>query len=527
MKKILLAICIASAILFFLNLQSRDFWAPDEGDFAQIVRELDGNLIVPHLNGKPYGEKPPLFYYLNYLSVKVFSPLKDEASMRIPTALSALLAAILFFYVACRSFGNKEALLAALILISSPLYYWQARYLQVDMVFAVFVASSLLYFFLFHHQGGRSAYILFYVFAALAFMTKGPLAIILIFPVVFIYSCSQRDLRVFRSKETIIGLCIFLLIVVPWYLSVYMKEGLPYLQENIIRQNLTRFFDAWSHKRPVYYYFTTLPLDFFPWSLFLPMGIYLAAKGWRSDNAMRFFLIWFLWMFLFLSISSGKISKYMLPALPAMAIITARTFARENSRYVLIVSALLAAMFLSLGIAVMVFKTDMFREFYPERILVGVLSILLSLAIVRSLRLKRMKVVAYLLFIFLAATYTAANIWIYNKLNYYKSPRPFCEKVRHHLQKDSRWVYYGSMRGVYVYYIGRQAIHIEEHRVEDLRQLRQQFSEFYLVTRKRDIDEAYKALVNVNTVLEEKIGGTEMVLARYRTNKDKKGTNEN
>ncbi|HNS15108.1 MAG TPA: hypothetical protein PKM08_07225, partial [Syntrophorhabdaceae bacterium] len=77
MKKTLCIVCIISAILFLYNAGSRDFWAPDEGDFAQIVKELDGNFIVPHLNGKPYGEKPPLFYYLNYLSAKVFSPLTD------------------------------------------------------------------------------------------------------------------------------------------------------------------------------------------------------------------------------------------------------------------------------------------------------------------------------------------------------------------------------------------------------------------------------------------------------------------
>ncbi|MBP6940989.1 MAG: glycosyltransferase family 39 protein [Syntrophorhabdaceae bacterium] len=516
MKKTLCIVCIIPAILFLYNAGSRDFWAPDEGDFAQIVKELDGNFIVPHLNGKPYGEKPPLFYYLNYLSAKVFSPLTDEASMRIPTALSALLLVILLFCFAGRAFGKKEALFAALILISSPLYYWQARYLQVDMVFAAFVASSLLCFFRSYHQGGKTPYIFFYVLAALAFMTKGPLAVILIFPVVLIYGWSQRDLRIFRSRETAIGLCIFLLIILPWYLAVYIKEGFPYLQENIIRQNITRFFDAWSHKRPFYYYFTTLPLDFFPWSLFLPMGLYLAAKGWTNDHRMRFFLVWFLWMFLFFSLSSGKISKYMIPLLPAMALMTARAFTTEDGKYVFCASALLATLFLALGIILMAVRTEMYKEFHPERILVGILSILVSIAIAWSALLKRKDAIACFLFVFLSTTYMAANIWIYGKLNYYKSPRPFCEKVRHYLQKDGRWVYYGSMRGVYVYYIGRQAVHVGEHKVEELRQLQQRLNEFYLVTRKRDVGEVQGALANVDIVLQEKIGGTDMVLARYQ-----------
>ncbi|HBA53158.1 MAG TPA: dolichyl-phosphate-mannose--protein mannosyltransferase, partial [Syntrophorhabdus aromaticivorans] len=62
MIRSLVVLCLVCSALFFVNLQSRDFWAPDEGDFAQITRELDLDFIVPHLNGAPYGEKPPLFY---------------------------------------------------------------------------------------------------------------------------------------------------------------------------------------------------------------------------------------------------------------------------------------------------------------------------------------------------------------------------------------------------------------------------------------------------------------------------------
>ena len=170
----LLAICVICSVLFFLNPQSRDFWAPDEGDFAQIARELPDNPVVPHLNGKPYGEKPPLFYYITFLSKIVFRSTSDEVSLRFPSGLFALLGIIFFFVTIRKFFDHHKALLAACILLSTPLYYWQARYLQVDMVFSVFVSSCLLFFFWFYNTRKEYLIYLSFLFLAFAFLTKGP-----------------------------------------------------------------------------------------------------------------------------------------------------------------------------------------------------------------------------------------------------------------------------------------------------------------------------------------------------------------
>ena len=510
----LLAICLICSVLFFLNLQSRDFWAPDEGDFAQIVRELSENPVVPHLNGKPYGEKPPLYYYLIYGSKKLLGSVRDEVSLRVPSGLFALLGVIFFFGTIRRFFDQRKAFLAACILLSTPLYYWQARYLQVDMVFSIFVSSCLLLFFWFYTTRKKYLLHLSFLTLGLAFLVKGPLAIILVLPVVVIFLFTEKTFRIMQAQELVLGVLICLAVILPWYIAVYIKEGAPYLYENVIRQNFVRFFDAWSHKRPFYYYFTTLPLDFFPWSLFLPLGLYFSFKRLKNDRGIKYFLIWFVWMFFFLSLSSGKISKYMLPALPPIAFMTSLAFVDENSRYNRIMLNFMALVFLIMSFMLFFIKKDFYPEFYPERILVGGLCVALSIGLF-LLQTKRIAYAFSAIFSFMIVAYTLGNTAIYPKWNQYKSPKYMAEMIKPYVKDGTPWIFYGSMRGVYVYYVEKKAIHIDEHNINGLHVAGQKLISFFILTKKRDVNEVYKALNGVDVVFEEKNSTSPMVLLRY------------
>lgn len=514
MTRSLLAICVICSVLFFLNPQSRDFWAPDEGDFAQIARELPDNPVVPHLYGKPYGEKPPLFYYITFLSKIVFGSTSDEVSLRFPSGLFALLGIIFFFVTIRKFFDHHKALLAACILLSTPLYYWQARYLQVDMVFSVFVSSCLLFFFWFYTTRKEYLIYLSFLFLAFAFLTKGPLAIALVLPVIFVFLLLEKSFRVVRAKELVIGVLISLAVILPWYIAVYIKEGAPYLYENVIRQNLTRFFDAWSHKRPFYYYFTTLPLDFFPWSLFLPLGLYFMFKNFKSDGGIRYFFIWFAWMFFFLSLSSGKISKYMLPVLPAITLITSLAFVEEKNKYNKVILVFLAFFFLVISFLLFFFKKDFYPEFYPERLVVGCLCVAVGIGLF-LLQTKRIAYSFAAIFSFMIITYTYGNIVIYEKWNQYKSPKYIAEMIKPYVKDCTPWIYYGSIRGVYGYYIEKKALHIDEHDIQGLHEAGQTLNSFFVLTKKRDISEVYKALNKVDIVFEEKNSTSPMVFLRY------------
>lgn len=515
-KIALVLILAVSALLLLTNLGGRDFWAPDEGDFAQIVKELDKDLVVPHLNGEAYGEKPPLFYYAVFACAKIFRWLPEETSMRLASSFAAIAVIVVFFLTLKARFGLTRTLYATAILGLTPLFYWQARYLQVDMVFSAALVVALLLFFQYMETGRKVWYYLFFVCLALAFMTKGPLSVALAAPVVVLYCATERRWRALLNRHTCPGILLFIAIVLPWYLAVYAREGFPYLYENILRQNFLRFFDAWSHRRPFYYYFTTLPLDFFPFSLFLPLGLYAAAKGWGTDRGTRFFTLWFIWFFFFLSLSSGKISKYMLPALPALAVIVSGTITDGRSIYNRIVFAVTAGVFATLGIGLIVYRTSLYGEFLPERIILGSLALCAAVLIFLSMRHRRAGVAFAAIAVFMALAYMTGNVSIFEKWNRYKSPKPMARKIRALAGDTVPWVYYGSMRGVYVYYVGRFAVHVEEHDVAGLKELASRHKEFYILTRGRDAEEVTGALPGAVMETEDRIGDTAMVLFTMR-----------
>ncbi len=516
--RLLLVFLVAgSLLLYFINLGVRDFWAPDEGDFAQIVRELDTDPVVPHLNNVPYGEKPPLFYYVVFAFTKTFRYLPDEASMRLASACAALVTLIALFLAAGKSFGLSRSITAIIVLGLTPLFYWQARYLQVDMVFSTALVLALFAFYRFNETGQTRWYYGFFIMLAFAFMAKGPLSAALAVPVIILYCISEKKLHLLITRHTVFGLCVFLALIVPWYWAVYLKEGYPFLYENILRQNFLRFFEAWSHKRPFYYYFTTLPLDFFPWSLFLPFGLYTAFKTWKTDNRTRFFLLWFLWFLFFLSLSSGKISKYMLPALPALAVIVSGPILDRDKLYNRIAYSVAAAVFCCLGITLFVYNSPQYREFTPERITLGILSLSSGICIFACVKFSAVRKAFACIAIFLGVAYMTGNLSVFEKVNHYKSPKPFSEKLLALAGDKTPWVYYGSMRGVYVYYVGRFAVHIEENDEKGLRQFAGNEREFYLLTRKRDAGKVEKAIPGVAVRLENTIGNTPMVIFHYTT----------
>ncbi len=514
MKILSPAVCILCTFLFIFCLGSRDFWAPDEGDFAEIVTELNDNFVVPHLNGAPYGEKPPLFYYTTYISKRLLPSFNDEFSMRFSTAILAIIGVLFFLLTLWKLFDVRGAALSSLILLSAPLYYWQARFLQVDMTFSVFVCCALLSFFWFYHTKNKALLYIFFLLTGLAFMTKGPLSVILVFPVAIIYMLIEKNFRIISGRDILIGIILLIIIIAPWYMAIYFKEGLPYLFENIIRQNFIRFFDAWSHKRPVYYYFTTFPLDFFPWSLFLPLGIYLSFRRIREDHKIRFFLIWFFWMLVFFSLSSGKISKYMLPALPPVSLITSLAFIKPEHRYNTILFTFTSIFFFIAGSLLIFYRTEFYPEFYQERLVIGIASIILSITSAVLIKYRKCQHLFIALLCFIVFTYMTANISIYKKWNTYKSPRVMTEKIKAYLADGTPWVYYGSIRGIYVYYVGKRAIHVDEHDVSGLNRLKY-MDKFYILTRKRDHVELNNTLNGVKIMFEEKIGGTDMTFSLY------------
>jgi 4-amino-4-deoxy-L-arabinose transferase-like glycosyltransferase len=337
---------ILFALLMAALLPMRDLWAPDEPDFAQCVREMRerGSWLLPYLNGRPYAEKPILFYWLMKICAIGLERITGGAgfthgvaawALRLPSALAASGFLFAFRRWTARFLDADSADLAAMILAVVPIWMWQAQFIQIDMVFAALLAWSWLswlagYLLLRGHaqpvrvgEHGRW-FLCAYAALALAFLAKGPLALALSAPLALAFLAWQGDLGALGRIRLGTGLAVVALVLLPWYLAAGLRGGAAYAYEMVVHQNFTRALQAWDHVQPPWKYAEYLAGDGFPWSLLLPV---LAAFLWRARRglapACRFAVLAFALPVALLSLSQSKQSKYILMVYPFLALLLA------------------------------------------------------------------------------------------------------------------------------------------------------------------------------------------------------------
>lgn len=334
------------AALMLAVLPMRDLWAPDEPDFAQCVREMRerGAWLMPWLNGAPYDEKPILFYWAMKACAVAGEWLSGGAGFRYGIAawalrLPSVLASVLFVFGlrrwGVRFLDAERADLAVLVLASTPLWFWQSHFIQIDLLFAVLLAWSWLawlggYLLLRGHcpahrpREARGWFLQAYLFLGLAFLAKGPLAVVLSLMILFFFLLWQRDGKAAWQSLAPLGVLVVAAVVLPWYVAAGLKGGAGYAYAMIVHQNFERATRAWDHVQPFWAYGKYLGADFFPWVLLLPAFVFQFAEGEeRKDPASRFLLLAFLLPLVFLSTVQSKQGKYLLPSYPALALLVA------------------------------------------------------------------------------------------------------------------------------------------------------------------------------------------------------------
>ena len=344
-SRILLILLLLFAGLYFFRLGSVGLVDVDEPRYAEAAREMleSKNFIVPYFNYLPRYDKPILFYLYEALSMKIFGI--NEFAARFPSLLSGFLCLGVLFYFLKMFRGIDSALLVVLVLMSSFEFVALCRFSVTDMTLACYISSSILCFFLGYScilNSGRFFklqienftfwYILAFVFLALACLTKGPIAIILIFLVLAPFFWWIGKLEYFyKSYSFWIGFLVFLILVLPWYIAVHFATSGEFTKEFFGLHNFARYTSVVSgHKGSIFYFIPVILIGFLPWVFFLPQAIYSVVKtGLKSlllspDKQFPWFCLWwFIIVFLFFSISRTKLLTYILPIFPTMSIIVA------------------------------------------------------------------------------------------------------------------------------------------------------------------------------------------------------------
>jgi 4-amino-4-deoxy-L-arabinose transferase-like glycosyltransferase len=299
---------------------------PDEGRYAQIPSEMlaRGDWVVPTLQGEPYLDKPPLFYWCVMLSFAVFGC--HDWAARLIAALLTHATILVSYALGRRLLGPRPAFWGSLILSLAPAFLGVSRLLLLDGMLTLFatVAALSAYIALREPRLQRGWWYLAALACALAALTKGPVALVLLVPPLWLVRRLEPAPCHLPWRHVAGFAAVVLAVNLPWYVAIALRAP-GFGWHFFVQHNVQRFADPFDHERPFWFFGPIVLLGLLPGTLLLLGAVRFlfsaaADAARRRAPALGYLLLAGLWCFFFFSLSGCKLPTYILPALPPLAL---------------------------------------------------------------------------------------------------------------------------------------------------------------------------------------------------------------
>lgn len=311
-----LVLLVVAGFITFAYVGSLPLLDPDEPVYAETAREMlqFNDFISPRIYGEFWYDKPPMYYWLVAGAFKVFGV--SEFAARLPSALMATAGTVLVYLSGRRLFNERAGLLSGLILATSLEYFYLGKAAVTDSTLTLFLTAALLAFL-------HGKYYWFYVCAALAVVTKGPIGIIFCAAIPGLYVLFTGNWPLVKRMKLWQGVPLFLVIALPWYILMYLYHGRDFIETFLGFHNITRFLQPEHPSGTLwYYYIPVVIIGFFPWISFMVQAVQAALKERGSNrNQLVFLVIWAVSVLVFFSLSQTKLVSYILPMYPPLALL--------------------------------------------------------------------------------------------------------------------------------------------------------------------------------------------------------------
>ena len=339
----LLWLLALALLLIATGIGLRDPWPADEPRFALVARDMvaTGDWLLPRVGGQPYADKPPLFFWLIALGLELTHSLR--VAFLLPSFLAAFGCVVLVYDLGRRLWNREAGLAGALALLFTVQFVWQARQAQIDATLCFWTTLSL-YGLLRHLLLGPSWrwYTIGWAAAGLGVITKGvgflPLLVLVPFAILRDAKWQPRK-AAGGGARWLLGPLAFLAAISIWLVPMLLAATndptlATYRDDILFNQTVKRYGNAWHHREPFYYFL----VDVIP-GLWLPLTLLVPwlFSHWR--NALRSFDLriallasWIVLVVLFFTLSTGKRGVYVLPAVPAFALLCAPYLEQIASR---------------------------------------------------------------------------------------------------------------------------------------------------------------------------------------------------
>lgn len=341
------------------GLLTRPLIPVDETRYAAVAWEMwaRGDFLVPFLNGEPYSHKPPLLFWLIHAGWWLFGV--SEWWMRLVTPLLTLLLLVTSALLARRLWpeDRQAARLAPWVLFSCVFLTGFFPWVQMDVLLTLCTLLAVLGI-VHSAAGGRAGWLLAGAAIGLGVLAKGPVILLHVLPVALLAPLWMGERRVTSWWHWYLGVLASVvtgaLIALAWALPAAAAGGEAYRAAILWGQTADRIMTSFAHAHPVWWYLPWLVVLFAPWTL-LPWLWTGIRRRWRQrDSGLRLCATWLVAVFVLLSLVSGKQVKYLLPLLPAFALLVARVLGTLPARPVTQRPWLVAGVLGVLGIAGMI-----------------------------------------------------------------------------------------------------------------------------------------------------------------------------
>ncbi|MFZ9752743.1 MAG: glycosyltransferase family 39 protein [Cyanobium sp.] len=332
-------------LAFFNRLGALGLMDKTEALFVEVGHQMlvRGDWVTPWWNGQLFFDYPVWGYWMVALSFRLFGV--SEWAARLPVALAASAVVVASFLLlrqlapAAEATGRRwlRAAVGAGIMATTPGWIGWGRSSTTDMFLSSAITLALYGFLLAHHapasgrqaRFGRGAMALF---AGIAVLAKGPVGLLLPALVVSGHLILTGEWRRWWRPGSLLAMAtLFLGVVLPWYVAAAQRHGEAFLGGFLGFSNLQRFTNVlYDHPGPPWFYLPWVAVLLLPWSLFLPAAVMRLhpwrLRSWRRDPGTTlplFFLLWLVLVVAFFSAAATKLPGYILPAIPAAAMVIA------------------------------------------------------------------------------------------------------------------------------------------------------------------------------------------------------------
>jgi 4-amino-4-deoxy-L-arabinose transferase-like glycosyltransferase len=311
-----------SLLIIFWGLGTVNLTSLNEGRRALAIKEMfaSGNWLLPTLNGELYLTKPPLLYWVS-ASFSYLVGYVNEWTLRLPSALAALVTLWMTYRYTLKKFGAWPALFSTQILSANVGFAMLARRVEIEMLLTALCVGALISALEYIEAPAKRSWIyLSYFLLALAVLTKGPVAMLFVTLPLIVAAIWTRDTQIKQILSSITGWSIFLVVGLSWYVAVSWQLGFD-IWAAIAKRDMLEKMQAAEAAKPFLSYFAWIAVDFL-----LLVGLLLVRpkvlfKSLIDKKEWKVLIVAVVVPLLVFSLFSNKHAKYLLPIYPSLAIL--------------------------------------------------------------------------------------------------------------------------------------------------------------------------------------------------------------